>query len=180
MFLCLCAVLQTRENQFKFLACEGFELLARCLKEDKYAAGCVVHALSYAVAKNRAGCEKLVDVGGLKYVFPLLTSSGVKRALRSKRLKKRAGREKRSLEDSALSIVAQLCSLLCSSSINDYSARILYKFVERDSQKLDRCVDLFAKYYRVLDHTDEQIEDTRRGLEQVWCGYVLRYPAMVC
>jgi len=159
--------LQTRENQFKFLACEGFELLARCLKEDKYAAGCVVHALNYAVSKNRACCEKLVDVGGLKYVFPLLTSSGVKRALKTKRTKKRVGHEKRSLEDSALSIVAQLCSLLCNSSVNDYSARILYKFVERDLQKLDRCVELFAKYCRVLDHTDEQIEATRRDLEEV-------------
>lgn len=39
LFLSLCSVLMARENQFKFLACEGFELMLRCLKEQQYAAG---------------------------------------------------------------------------------------------------------------------------------------------
>jgi hypothetical protein len=32
-----------------------------------------VPALNYAVQRNRACCARLVDVGGMKYVFPLLT-----------------------------------------------------------------------------------------------------------
>jgi hypothetical protein len=32
-----------------------------------------VSALNYAVQRNRACCARLVDVGGMKYVFPLLT-----------------------------------------------------------------------------------------------------------
>jgi hypothetical protein len=35
--------------------------------------GCAVPALNYAVQRNRACCARLVDVGGMKYVFPLLT-----------------------------------------------------------------------------------------------------------
>jgi hypothetical protein len=39
LFLVLSSVLSVRDNQFKFLASEGFELMIRCLKEQQYAAG---------------------------------------------------------------------------------------------------------------------------------------------
>ena len=32
---------------------EGFELMARCLKENKFAAGCAVRVLSYATSGDR-------------------------------------------------------------------------------------------------------------------------------
>ncbi|KAJ1433677.1 Catenin-beta-like protein [Ochromonadaceae sp. CCMP2298] len=159
LFLCLCAVLQSRENQGRFLQCEGFELLIRCLKEQQYAAGCTITALSYSLTRNRACCERFVDVGGLKYVFPLLTGGGVKKIL-----KKKASGERRNVEESAISILAQLCMYLCRSTHNDYSARLLNKFVEREHEKLERCVELYGKYSRLLEFTDEQIEATRAEL----------------
>ena len=152
LFLSLCAALQTRDNQNKFLSCEGFELLTRCLKEQQYAAGCTIHAINYAVLKNRAACARLVDVGGMKYIFPLLTGGGMKKAL-----KRKGSGEKRNLEDSALSIVAQLVTQLGNSSVNDYQVRLLHKLKERDHEKVDRCVELFGKYSRLLAHTEEQI-----------------------
>ena len=39
MFLCLCTVLLLKENQDLFLACEGVELMIRCLKEQRFSAG---------------------------------------------------------------------------------------------------------------------------------------------
>jgi hypothetical protein len=39
LFLSLCAALQPRSNQQRFLECEGFELMMRCLKEQQYVAG---------------------------------------------------------------------------------------------------------------------------------------------
>jgi hypothetical protein len=53
LFLSLCATLQTRSNQQRFLDCEGFELLMRCLKEQQYAAGriffiCLCNQISFS------------------------------------------------------------------------------------------------------------------------------------
>ena len=39
LFTCLSTVLLQKENQRKFLTCEGMELMIRCLNERKYAAG---------------------------------------------------------------------------------------------------------------------------------------------
>lgn len=160
LFLSLSTLLQTKENQNKFLACEGFELLMRCLKEQQYAAGCTIPAINYAIMKNKAACERLVDVGGMKYVFPLLTGGGVKKAL-----KRKGTGEKRNLEESALSIVAQLVTLLGQCTEKDYAARLLNKLTEREHEKLERCVELYGQYRRQLGHTEQQLEGTRRALE---------------
>ena len=161
LFLCLCAAVQPRENQFKFLACEGFELLLRCLQEQQYAAGCSVKALSYAVSRNKACCERFVDSGGLKHVFPLLTGGGLIKALKRKGVQTA---DRRSLEENAVSIVAQLCTLLGDSQTHDYSPRLLSKLTEREHEKLERCVELLARCVRQLRRTDEQIDATVRAM----------------
>jgi hypothetical protein len=47
LFLSLCAALQPRSNQQRFLECEGFELMMRCLKEQQYVAGKVAVCRSH-------------------------------------------------------------------------------------------------------------------------------------
>lgn len=159
LFLCLSSALLQRENQFKFLACEGFELLVRCMKEQEYAAGCAVSAVSYAIMRNQAACEKLVDAGGLKYVFPLLVGKGFKKSL-----KRKGTGEKRNFEETVISIIAQLCSLLANVTTNDYSSRLLNKFLESEREKLERCVELYVGYARQLMHTDARLEQERAAL----------------
>ena len=39
LFLCLCALLLVPEHQERFSLCEGFDLMLRCLKEQKFASG---------------------------------------------------------------------------------------------------------------------------------------------
>lgn len=39
LFLCLFSLLAGRGNQMKFIDVEGFDLMIRCLKEKKHAAG---------------------------------------------------------------------------------------------------------------------------------------------
>ena len=46
--------------------------------------GCAINAIKFAVMRNKACCEKLIDVCGLKYVFSLLAGKGVKKALKRK------------------------------------------------------------------------------------------------
>ncbi len=79
LFLALFSVLLDYDNQMKFIECEGFELLMKCLEEQEYAAGCTIKCLSYAVMKNKAGCERFVQVGGLKYIFAILVGKGLKK-----------------------------------------------------------------------------------------------------
>lgn len=159
LFLCLCSALMPRENQFKFLACEGFELLVRCLQEQQYAAGCTISALNYAIMKNKQCAAKLIDVGGFKHVFPLLVGKGFKKSL-----KKKGTGEKRNIEEMVISIVSQLCTLLHNERRNDYSSRLLNKLTESEGEKVERCVELFVKYSEQLAATEAEIEQTRTTL----------------
>ena len=53
IFLCLCTALMDTTNQNHFRACEGIELMLRCLKEKGYAASCAGRVVTYAVQNNR-------------------------------------------------------------------------------------------------------------------------------
>lgn len=62
LFLSLGAALGLRANQQRFLDCEGFELLMRCLKEQQYAAGecngwCLGWCVSLYVTVLHCACE---------------------------------------------------------------------------------------------------------------------------
>lgn len=164
LFLCLCSALMIPSNQAHFLAAEGFELMIKCLSEQQYAAGCTFQVLSYAVTKYRAGCERLIEVGGLKHIFPVLVGKGLKKAL-----KKTSSGEKRNIEESVISIIAQLCLQLHGSSASNHDEncqRLAMKFVDHDYEKLNACVELFSKYKRNLAKTEEEIEATRRELQR--------------
>lgn len=130
----------------------------RCLKEQKYAAVCSVRAINYALLNNRTGiiicsnnnfynhyiiiilaCEKVVEIGGLKHLFPILMGRGL-----PKLKKKSSGSH--NIEQSILSIVSQLCLNLHDCSNNDSSVRLLGKFIENGREKLERCTELYLKY----------------------------------
>lgn len=111
--------------------------------------------------KNSKCCERFVDVGGMKYIFPVLTGGGMKKVL-----KKKGTGEKRNFEESAISIISQLCTLLGTSQVNDYSARILFKLTDKEHEKLQYCVDLLLKYNKMLESTNEMIAQTKSELIQ--------------
>ena len=86
-----------------------------------------------------------------------------------KALKRKGSGEKRHLEESALSIVAQLCCWLGQGEgveKESYPLRILNKLAEREQEKLERCVELYGRYSRQLEATDDEIERTREALAQ--------------
>jgi beta-catenin-like protein 1 len=150
-----------KDNQDNFLLLEGFELMMRFLQEQKYAAGCVFNAINYAITKHIQSCERFVDCGGLKYIFPVLMGKGLKKSL-----KKKGGSsgEKRNLEQVAISIISQLCTQLYHSSNPDYRARIAAKLVEQSFEKLLLCCELYDKYFKILEKTEADIEETRQRL----------------
>jgi hypothetical protein len=92
-------VLAIPENQEKFRVGEGFELMIRCLSEQKYAASCAIRAISYAVIENKANAEKFIDVGGMKYLFPMLLGRSLPKVTIAGRKKSRSQKEKKELEE---------------------------------------------------------------------------------
>ena len=46
--------------------------MVRCLKERKFAAISAVKVINFAISGNLENCERLIDAGGLKYLFPQL------------------------------------------------------------------------------------------------------------
>lgn len=149
-----------KENQDNFIKLEGFELMMRCLQEQKYASRCVLNTVNYAITKHMEGCEKFVDCGGLKYIFPVLVGKGLKKYHK----RKSSQREQRSSEQISISIISQLCAQLFQSANLDYKARITLKLVEQGFEKLLACCDLFDKYFKVLEKTENAIEKSRQRL----------------
>lgn len=79
-----------------------------------------------------------------------------------KALKRKGSGEKRNLEESALSVAAQLCCWLgqdvsnrngqssnsaADAAVKAYPVRLLNKLTEREHEKLERCVELYGTYF---------------------------------
>lgn len=160
LFLSMNAALLIPDNQTRFRLGEGLELMLRCIKELKYAAGLAVRTLSHAIDNNKSNCERLVDAGGLKVIFPMLMGRGL-----PKSDKKKGALAKREIEEAVVAIVSQLCLQLFDSRERDCASRLLLKLTENDYEKLDRCSELFAKYSEQLKATEARIEARRRELE---------------
>jgi beta-catenin-like protein 1 len=60
------------ENRDRFRTAEGFELMIKCLKDRKFVSLSAVKVINFAIAGNLKNCERLIEAGGLKYLFPLL------------------------------------------------------------------------------------------------------------
>lgn len=87
------------------------------------------------------------------HLFMKFTGGGLKKAL-----KKKGSGEKRNLEESALSIAAQLICWLGQdhASSEAYPARLLNKLVEKDHEKLERCAELYgsnhiSRFFKILN-----------------------------
>lgn len=162
LFSCLCTTLLQKDNQRRFVTCEGMELMVRCLSEQKHAAVCAMKVIKYATSSNKFSCERLVSAGGMKHVFPLLMGRGL-----PKRMKKASGAgTSREAEETAIAVISQLILQLHDVHENDISQRLLSKLVESEGEKLDRCAELCAKYVKVLQSTEQQIESTAAALEE--------------
>mmetsp|Transcript_8935 Transcript_8935/g.13414 ORF Transcript_8935/g.13414 Transcript_8935/m.13414 type:complete len:632 (+) Transcript_8935:47-1942(+) len=150
MFLCLCTALMHADNQTRFRMREGFELMARCLKENKFAAGCAVRVLSYATSGDRTNCERLLEVNGLSHLFPLFMGRGFPSSCKKA--------DRREMEEAVISTISQLCMQLHDCTEKRASQRLLSKFAESDYEKTERCVELFMKFAKVLAHTETELD----------------------
>jgi beta-catenin-like protein 1 len=162
-------------NITAFIEAQGMELIVRCLKERVYAGATTLSWLDFSVgntvqsnntnaAENdqhrRNACEHIVQVGLLKYLFPLFmgknlprycdynTDTGPQLSKKSKNKQlKRKQEYYNKIETTTIRILYALVRHLRDDSPNDVKARFLTKFID-DETKIHRLIDLFLKYDR--------------------------------
>jgi beta-catenin-like protein 1 len=73
LFNCLCSSLLAKENRVNFLKGEGCQLMNLMLREKKLSRNGALKVLDYACsgADGKENCLKLVDILGLRTIFPL-------------------------------------------------------------------------------------------------------------
>lgn len=166
VFTALCTCLLSDENQGRFLAAEGFELMTRMVREAGYVRFGALKCISYAVSGNIRCCEALVDVGGLKEVFPAFMGKGLAHTR-----KVHGADAAMSEEEHAVAIVSALLQLLPApargvplASLRGpgsgmHLMRVLHKFAENAHEKVDRVVELYITYTRRMKAMDRALDE---------------------
>ncbi|ETL34281.1 hypothetical protein L916_13469 [Phytophthora nicotianae] len=181
----LCSVLLVPEAQTQFRRLEGLELLLRFMKDRKrFVFSGALRAMDHALMGNARNCERLIEIGGLRSVFSVFMGRhGKYKASSSTKASKVS--EKAKEEENAASLVASMCAWVRENAPADGYDRLHAKFVENDMEKVDRLVDLFAKYHeRVersgLDEEEEDEDEDSRYLRRLDAGlFVLERIAFV-
>lgn len=172
--LCSVLLLPAAQNHFRHL--EGLELVLRCMKDrTQYVFRGALRILDHAIIGNKRNCERLVEVGGLKILFSVFMGKKTAK-VKNKKVK---GAEKAKEEENIMSIMASLCALLTPEAKYDVFDRFHAKFVENDMEKMDRLVDLFAKYHHRVaqsdlaeksEYDDDEDEEDERYLRRLDAG----------
>jgi len=167
LFNALCTALLVSENQEAFRRAEGMELMARCLRERRHGAAAAVRVLDFALAASPANALKIVEVGGLKTLFPVLMGrdalldAGGKKGSKKR---KRGKADLQELEEKIVSVVSQMCTALHSERQLDSNLRLVAKFQENGCEKVKRLVELFSKYAKKVRMTRQALME--QGLDE--------------
>ena len=182
------SALMVGSNQLAFRQAEGFELLLRMVRGRGKMRSIALGVIDYALLHNRPNVLRFIDVGGLKAIFPALMGknhrrtptrkepgTGTSNRSKGRKVKLRAA-EEQELEEHVLS---SLCSLLVYSSIgdrpttsdgavdqtgvlSDHFRRLMAKFLEDSALKLDRLIELHAKYEARVAAVESRFAAQRR------------------
>ncbi|RQM17381.1 hypothetical protein DD237_001361 [Peronospora effusa] len=180
----LCSVLLVPEAQKQFRRLEGLELLLRCMKDRKrFMFSGALRGMDHALMDNARNCERLIEVGGLPSVFSVFMGRhGKYESSSNKKASKASERDK--AEEHAASLIASMCAWVREDAPADGYDRLYAKFVENEMEKIDRLVDLFAKYHERVErsghHLDEEEDEDSHYLRRLDAGlFVLERIAFV-
>ncbi|MCJ1311084.1 hypothetical protein MMC25_004754 [Agyrium rufum] len=147
LFDCITCCVDDDEGKEKFLAAEGVELCLIMVKEGKMSRLRALRILDHLVGGNNglAGCERLVEAGGLKTLFTVFMKKHDKES-----------------SEHLLGIFASMLRLLPAESAE--RIRLLGKFVEKEYEKIGRIIKLRQEYVTKLATVDRSIEAERATL----------------
>lgn len=154
-------------NQARFQAAEGFELLLRTVHENGFARACALRVLDFAVADNAHGALSLVVAGGLKAVFPAFMGKGLVQTRRWQGSEAAEGEEERCVSTVGSLFYSLLpgapaqggAGVTESAEARTALMRLLAKFGEGGGEKLDRLLELRAKYSSKVEAGGQEGED---------------------
>ncbi|GMF57497.1 unnamed protein product [Phytophthora fragariaefolia] len=180
----LCSVLLVPEAQQQFRRLEGLELLLRFMKDrQRLVFGGALRVMDHALMGNARNCERLIEIGGLRSVLSVFMGRhGKYKSASSTKASKASDRAKE--EENAVSLVASMCAWVREKAPADGYDRLHAKFVENEMEKVDRVVDLFAKYHervgRSSEDDDQDEDEDSRYLRRLDAGlFVLERIAFV-
>ncbi|XP_054722689.1 beta-catenin-like protein 1 [Uloborus diversus] len=155
LFDALCSSLMAPANRERFLRGEGLQLMNLMLREKKMSKNGALKVLDHATcgAEGADNCNKLVDILGLRSVFPLFMKT-------PRRGRRRGGLSVEQHEEHVCSVVASMLK----NCKGTQRQRLLNKFTENDHEKVDRLMELHFKYLDKVHHVDAQIEREKAEL----------------
>lgn len=164
LFDAVCAVVMTPETKDEFLDLEGIELMLMILrgsssgdkKATPFAAIPALKCLDYVTSGNKRACERFVDAGGLKSLFPAFMGRNVKT------LRKTFGNEA-VLEQQTRSS-SLLCSMFKNLADTERRDRLCAKFVEDDHAKCDRLIELWVEFAKRVSAEQSRLENDDEDL----------------
>ncbi|XP_030068463.1 beta-catenin-like protein 1 isoform X2 [Microcaecilia unicolor] len=154
LFDSLCSCLMLSSNRERFLKGEGLQLMNLMLREKKMSRSSALKVLDHAMIgpEGADNCHKFVDILGLRTIFPLFMKS-------PKKIKK-IGTSEKEHEEHVCSILASLLRNLK----GQQRTRLLNKFTENDSEKVDRLMELHFKYLDAMQVADKKIEGEKHDM----------------
>jgi len=168
VFLSLRALLLHAEGQRQFCAAEGFELMVRLIKEQRFCTAGAIVCVSYAVQGNRTACLQFVSAGGLRYIFPALMGVGVPKAYLEGEVGSGGGGQyaastgltRAQVVQAATATICHMVLQLHSAGAHelDAGARLVAKLSEGGADKAARCAELFALAAKKLRGTEKRLE----------------------
>uniref|UniRef100_F7BBR8 Beta-catenin-like protein 1 n=1 Tax=Macaca mulatta TaxID=9544 RepID=F7BBR8_MACMU len=154
LFDSLCSCLMLSSNRERFLKGEGLQLMNLMLREKKISRSSALKVLDHAMIgpEGTDNCHKFVDILGLRTIFPLF--------MKSPRKIKKVGTTEKEHEEHVCSILASLLRNLR----GQQRTRLLNKFTENDSEKVDRLMELHFKYLGAMQVADKKIEGEKHDM----------------
>uniref|UniRef100_J3S884 Beta-catenin-like protein 1-like n=1 Tax=Crotalus adamanteus TaxID=8729 RepID=J3S884_CROAD len=154
LFDSLCSSLMLSSNRERFLKGEGLQLMNLMLREKKISRSSALKVLDHAMIgpEGADNCHKFVDILGLRTIFPLF--------MKSPKKAKKVGTSEKEHEEHVCSILASLLRNLRAQQ----RTRLLNKFTENDSEKVDRLMELYFKYLDAMQVADKKIEGEKHDM----------------
>lgn len=166
----MCTILaSSSRHQLRFLSLEGFELLIRCIKDRLFVTIAGLKICQFAVSRHWLTASKWVEVGGLKYLFPIIMGKWWPHALDKK---KDNHPERLEFLESGLNILCQLCLLLGNNTAftqnanADHGLRLQSKLYEKDGEKMIRLIHLWKQYQEKVDVFDQDVARMQREYQR--------------
>lgn len=149
LFNSLCTCLMSNENKEVFRKSQGLELMLIMIKSKKFPRKSALKVVDFALAGNEENCKYFVDILGLKTLFAAFMKKGAKKG--------RSGFNELADDEHIAAAIASLFKSLAAAGGEPYT-RLLGKFQESNYQKIERLLELHAKYAKKSAAFDAQVE----------------------